>query len=52
MKLIKKEKVNAKYRKKYDFPQTSCQRILASPYIDELKKKQLQEKHQTLNPFV
>ena len=51
MKLIAKEKVNSKYRKKYDKPQTPYQRIMASAHIDEQKKKELQEKHDALNPF-
>jgi hypothetical protein len=51
MKLIAKEKINSKYRKKYDKPQTPYQRIMASPHIDEQKKKALTEKHAKLNPF-
>ncbi len=51
MKLIAKEKINSKYRKKYDKPQTPYQRIMASPHIDEQKKKALEKKHLELNPF-
>jgi len=51
MKLIAKEKINSKYRKKYDKPQTPYQRIMASHHIDEQKKKALTEKHAQLNPL-
>ena len=51
MKLISKEKINSKYRKKYDKPQTPYQRVMASAHIDEQKKNLLQEKHAILNPF-
>lgn len=51
MKLIAKEKINSKYKKKYDKPQTPYQRIMTCSDIDAQKKKMLEEKHQTLNPF-
>lgn len=51
MKLIEKEKINSRYKKKYDKPQTPYQRLMASPDINPQKKKELQEKHSSLNPF-
>lgn len=50
-KLIKKEKINSKYRKKYDKPKTPYQRLLDCPFIDPEIKMQRALLHQTLNPF-
>jgi hypothetical protein len=50
-KLIKKEKINSKYRKKYDKAKTPYQRLLESDCIDAEVKMQLAILHQTLNPF-
>lgn len=50
-KLIKKEKINSKYRKKYDKPKTPYQRLLDCPFIDPEIKMQRALAHQTLNPF-
>ncbi len=51
MKLIKKEKINSKYRKKYDKPKTPYQRIMESNDIDNATKERLAAKHASLNPF-
>jgi hypothetical protein len=51
MKLIEKQKVNSRYKKKYDLPKTPYQRLLDSPDVPQKKKKELREKHKTLNPF-
>jgi len=51
MKLISKERINSKYRKKYDTPQTPCQRLLASADLSPEIKQKLITTYQTLNPF-
>src|SRR3990167_836231 len=51
MKLIEKIKINSKYKKKYDSPQTPYQRLLKSSQIPEMKKEALQETFSKLNPF-
>jgi hypothetical protein len=50
-KLLKKEKINSKYLKKYDAPKTPYQRLLDSSFIDTEVKMQRALLHQTLNPF-
>ena len=50
-KLVKKEKINSKYRRKYDKAKTPYQRVLESKYIDEEVKMALAILHQQLNPF-
>jgi hypothetical protein len=52
MKLISKERINAKYYKKYDRPQTPHQRLLTSPDITAETKQKLIVTHALLNPFV
>lgn len=51
MKLVEKEKINSKYRRKYDKPKTPYQRILESPHIPKEKKEELKKIHKQLNPF-
>lgn len=51
MKCIKKEKINSKYRKKYDIPKTPYQRILECGDIAEAVKEKLRDEHKQLNPF-
>lgn len=50
-KLQYKEKINSKYRRKYDKPQTPYERVLASTAIAQTTKTQLQTLHERLNPF-
>lgn len=50
-KLIEKKRINAKYRKRYDKPQTPYQRLMASDNITEQVKQTLASQHQQLNPF-
>ena len=50
-KLIKKERINSKYRKKYDNATTPYQRILTSTDVADEVKMELAILHQTLNPF-
>lgn len=52
MKLVEKQRINSKYRKKYDAPKTPYLRLLESPHIDEATRKHLQETHNGLNPFI
>jgi hypothetical protein len=51
MKLIEKQKINSRYKKKYDTPKTPYQRLIDSPYLTEDNKAQLIKQHATLNPF-
>lgn len=50
-KLLSKEKINSKYRRKYEKAKTPLQRLMESPYIDKEIKMQKALLHQTLNPF-
>src|SRR5262249_48157555 len=52
MKLIEKKKVNSRYQKRYDKPQTPYQRVLLCAEVSESKKEQLKALHDTLDPFV
>lgn len=49
-KLMAKERVGSKVRKRYDRAQTPCQRVLASTEVDEVGKERLRELYRTLNP--
>jgi hypothetical protein len=51
LKLKSKTKVNAKYRKTYETPQTPCQRVLASEWVDPEAKDNLRTLAEGLNPF-
>lgn len=51
MKLISKERINSKYRKKYDQPQTPYQRLLASNDAASESKQELTANYLSLNPF-
>lgn len=50
-KLLKKEKINSKYRRKYDKARTPYQRILECENISQEKKMELALQYQKLNPF-
>jgi hypothetical protein len=50
-KLIDKKRINSKYRKRYDKPQTPYHRLLASPHITKQQKARLTATHKTLDPF-
>lgn len=52
VKCIKKERVGAKYRRRYDAAQTAYRRVLSEPRISEPVKQRLQKKYATLNPKV
>lgn len=49
-KLVSKERVGAKVKKRYDRAQTPYQRLLASDALDEGKRQSLAELYSTLNP--
>ena len=51
MKCTEKIKVNSKYKKKFDKPQTPYQRVLKCADVSEERKQALKEVHKTLNPF-
>lgn len=51
MKLVSKKRINSKYHKKYDQPQTPCQRLLASADITLEIKQKLIATYNLLNPF-
>jgi hypothetical protein len=51
LKLKEKIKINSRYIKTYEPPQTPCQRLLASQHIESDAKKHLQEVYNSLNPF-
>jgi hypothetical protein len=50
-KLVAKQRVGSRVKKKYDDPKTPFQRILESPYIDMETKAVLQKRFEELNPF-
>jgi len=51
MKLIKKERVGGKVRKKYDKPATPCDRLLACPKVSEAVKDGLRETRSQFDPM-
>ena len=51
MKLIEKKKIGSRYIRKYETPQTPCQRLIDSPHVDEAKKTFLTELKCNTNPF-
>jgi len=52
MKLVEKQRINSRYRKKYDNPQTPYHLVLVSKDIPDEVKSRLREVHSTLNPFI
>ena len=51
LKLKEKQRLNSRYVKKYEPPQTPYQRLIASPYINDEAKKTLEEVYNSINPF-
>lgn len=52
LKLLEKKRINSKYYKKYETPQTPYQRLMISPHnISNDNKETLENLHQTLDPF-
>ena len=52
MKLKSKERINSRYRKAYDAPQTPYQRVMASEFVSPESKQALQAVREQLNPFI
>ncbi len=52
MKLVEKQRINSRYKKKYDAPMTPYQRLLDSTHINEEAQSRLRDVHQALNPFI
>ncbi len=50
-KLIGKEKLGSKYRRRYEKPKTPYQRLLESSALNETDKAALRAEHAQLNPF-
>lgn len=48
MKLVKKQRLGARYQKHYDAPQTPCKRLLQSPAVSVESKAQLRAKRAAL----
>ena len=51
MKLKDKTRINSKYRKRYESPQTPYQRLISSDVISKKYKKSLKASHQGIDPF-
>ena len=51
MKLIKKERINGKFKKIYDTPSTPCDRLLECPKVSEKMKDQLKSNRAKLDPL-
>ena len=52
MKLLEKKRINSKYIKKYDVPQTPYHRVMASEHVSDEEKERLETVHTALNPFI
>lgn len=51
MKLIEKTRIGSKVSKKYDEPQTPCDRLLKCPKVSDEMKETLKQKRSTLDPI-
>ena len=51
VKLLAKERIGSRTARKYDSPQTPYQRVIASPYVTDFAKGQLQKIFEHTNPF-
>lgn len=50
MKLISKERIGGKIKRKYDIPKTPYQRVMESPDVSEEVKRELTRLYRSLNP--
>jgi len=50
MKLVRKERIAGKIKKKYDTPKTPYQRLMESTAVSEKKKDELKKTYESLNP--
>lgn len=51
MKLLRKTRIGAKYKREHTKPETPYSRLVASPSISDDEKQKLLERYKTLNPF-
>lgn len=51
VKLLEKVRIGSRYRRRYDQPQTPCDRLLQSEQVDSMTKRQLREMRRKLDPF-
>lgn len=51
IKLVHKERLGGKLKKRYDSPKTPCQRLLESVHVSETSKCKLRAKLKSLDPF-
>ena len=51
MKLQTKERIGAKYKRKYEAPKTPYERVLESNNVADATKEKLKATHKELNPF-
>ena len=51
MKLISKERIGSRYRKKFDKPKTPCQRLLDSKHVPSLQKQRLSRMLKETDPY-
>lgn len=52
MKLVSKERIGARIKKKYETPKTPYQRVMDCPDVSSAYKEVLQSRYLALNPFV
>lgn len=52
MKLISKNRVGSKYKKKFDKPRTPCQRLLDSDHVSKLQKRRLKKMLKDNDPYI
>ena len=51
MKLVEKQRVGSRWRRKHDKPQTAYQRLLKMEALSAKKKRELQGQYESLDPF-
>lgn len=51
MKLIQKERVGSKWRRKHDHPQTAYQRLLKMDALSTKRQRELKDQYESLDPF-
>jgi hypothetical protein len=51
VKLLRKERVGARLRRRYDAPRTPLERVLASPAVDPARAAELRRLREQLDPF-
>lgn len=52
MKLVKKERIGSRWKRKHDAPQTAYQRLLKMDVLSGKKKRELRDWFENLDPFV